>query len=75
MDVDDNPLTFGEAQQGTGKLVVVECRRHDMVGRQFGQSIGDAQSIIGPIFDRRIGRPGKARRDAHERREAGKSQK
>ena len=42
IDIDDDPLTLGEADERTRKLSIVERGRDDVLGRQFDQSSADA---------------------------------
>ena len=47
VDIDNDPLAFHKTQQRSGKLTVIECRRHNVLRRQFDQSGSDAQRIVG----------------------------
>ena len=68
IDVDDDPLTFGEAEEGPRKLSVVEGGRDNVLRRQFNQSGADAQAIV-RLFRHR--RDGKRRHGARQRQSRG----
>ena len=51
-DIDHHLPAFLQAQQRTGKLPVIEFCRHDMVGRQLDQPVGDANGVIGAALRR-----------------------
>jgi hypothetical protein len=52
VDIDNDPLTFLEAQQGAGKLPVIGGGRNDAIRRQFDQPIADPDRLIRGILGR-----------------------
>jgi hypothetical protein len=46
VDIDNDLLTFLEAQQGAGKLPVIDGGGNDAIRRQFNQPIADPDRLI-----------------------------
>ena len=84
VDIYNDTLAFHQTHHRSGKLTIVECRRHNVLRRQFDQSGRDAQRIVG-LFGtcrrrgtcwliwtcRVVGSLCEVRRERHERKRGG----